>query len=96
MQVCCMALSNVAVCCMALSNVAVQYLNYPTHILFKSAKPVPTLIVGTFLLQRRYNSLDYGAALLMLLGLVLFVAADEQAHVSTYGFTLVSVALVAE
>ena len=36
---------------MALSNVAVQYLNYPTHILFKSAKPVPTLIVGTFLMQ---------------------------------------------
>ena len=31
---------------MGLSNVAVQYLQYPTHILFKSAKPIPTLLAG--------------------------------------------------
>ena len=31
---------------MGLSNVAVQYLQYPTHILFKSAKPIPALLTG--------------------------------------------------
>ena len=31
-----------------LSNVAVQYLQYPTHILFKSAKPIPTVLAGRY------------------------------------------------
>jgi len=91
-----MMLGMLQVCCLALSNVAVQYLNYPTHVLFKSAKPIPTLLVGALYLQRKYSRLDYGAALMMIFGLVLFVAADEQQHVSTYGFILVSIALVAE
>jgi drug/metabolite transporter (DMT)-like permease len=52
-----------------LSTMAVRYVEYPTKVVFKSAKLIPTMIVATFL-QRgsKYGVLDYLAAMLLCAG----------------------------
>mmetsp|Transcript_8878 Transcript_8878/g.14033 ORF Transcript_8878/g.14033 Transcript_8878/m.14033 type:complete len:256 (+) Transcript_8878:47-814(+) len=87
------------VCCMGLANVSVQFLNYPTHILFKSAKPVPSLLLGACYLRKKYANIDYTANALMIAGMALFVIADDQEldeELELKGFILVTIALLAE
>jgi adenosine 3'-phospho 5'-phosphosulfate transporter B3 len=52
-----------------LASLSVRYVSYPTKVVFKSAKLVPTMIVATFL-QRgsKYGFLDYLAASLLCAG----------------------------
>lgn len=88
------------VLCMGLANVAVQYLNYPTHILFKSATPIPSLLFGAFYQKKRYGVIDYISTLAMLAGMAIFVIQDAEtlpAYLfNIHGFLLVSIALLAE
>lgn len=62
--------------CLGLSNVSVQYLTYPTHILFKSSKPIPGLLYGAAFLRRRYISADWLGVFMMASGLFFIVVAD--------------------
>jgi drug/metabolite transporter (DMT)-like permease len=59
-----------------LSNVSVQYLTYPTHILFKSSKPIPGLLYGAVFLRRRYIAADWLGVAMMAAGLLFIAAAD--------------------
>ncbi|KAJ8664561.1 hypothetical protein QAD02_006223 [Eretmocerus hayati] len=62
---------------MGLSNSSLGYLNYPTQVIFKCCKLIPVLI-GSILIQgKRYGALDFLAAGLMCLGLILFTLADS-------------------
>ncbi len=49
-----------------------------THvqIVFKSAKLIPVMIMGVFILHKRYSMADYAAAVMLGAGISIFVLAD--------------------
>lgn len=55
---------------MGLSNTSLQYLNYPTQLLFKSCKIIPVMAGGVILLRKRYTGWEYLSAVLLSLGLI--------------------------
>ena len=57
---------------------SLQYLNYPTQVIFKSCKLIPVLIGGILIQRKRKGMLDFVAAIVMCLGLALFILADSQ------------------
>ena len=57
---------------------SLQYLNYPTQVIFKSCKLIPVLIGGILIQRKRKGMLDFVAAIVMSLGLALFILADSQ------------------
>jgi adenosine 3'-phospho 5'-phosphosulfate transporter B3 len=65
-----------------LGNQSLNYLNFPTKILFKSSKLLFAMIVGSWIIKRRYNLLDYTASILLVMGLVvLFMANHQSTHI---------------
>jgi adenosine 3'-phospho 5'-phosphosulfate transporter B3 len=66
-----------------LGNQSLNYLNFPTKILFKSSKLLFAMIVGSWIIiKRRYNLLDYTASILLVMGLViLFMANHHSMHI---------------
>jgi drug/metabolite transporter (DMT)-like permease len=83
---------------MGLSNLSVEYLNYPTQVVFKSAKPVPALFFGVLYHHKRYSPSDFIAVLLMAIGMAAFCMADAAAYedFSLYGIMLVIAAMLAD
>lgn len=83
---------------MGLSNLSVQFLNYPTQIIFKSAKPVPSLMFNALYHKKTYSPSDWIAAGLMAFGMLAFCAADasEYDNFSPYGVVLVICAILAD
>ena len=57
---------------------SLQYLNYPTQVIFKSCKLIPVLIGGILIQRKRKGVLDFIAALVMSIGLAVFILADTQ------------------
>lgn len=57
---------------MGFSNSSLEYLNYPTQVIFKSCKLIPVLVGGIIIQGKRYGPLDFLAALLMCAGLTMF------------------------
>ena len=53
-------LSVLTVAGMWFTNWSLEYLNYPTRVLFKSSKLIPTMIVGTLMQGRFYSALECG------------------------------------
>lgn len=51
-----------------LATEAVRYVTYPTKVVFKSAKLIPTMAVATVWQGQRYTSVEYLAALLLCAG----------------------------
>jgi len=60
----------------ALSNMSLKYINYPTKVLFRSCKLIPTMILSTFINKRSFSSPEYVCALAVCTGLICFGAAD--------------------
>mmetsp|Transcript_655 Transcript_655/g.1531 ORF Transcript_655/g.1531 Transcript_655/m.1531 type:complete len:304 (-) Transcript_655:8-919(-) len=52
----------------ALASQSLHYVTYPTKVVFKSAKLIPTMMVSTLLHGKQYNGLDYIAAFLLCAG----------------------------
>ena len=61
-------LSTVVFGATALASLSLQYVTYPTKVVFKSAKLIPTMMVATLLQGTRYGWMDYSAALLLCAG----------------------------
>ena len=57
---------------------SLQYLNYPTQVIFKSCKLIPVLIGGILIQRKRKGLLDFVAAIVMSFGLAIFLLADSQ------------------
>ncbi len=76
---------------------SLAYLNYPTKVLFKSGKIIPTMLLGK-VFGRSYSVLEYVAAILLCGGLAAFTLG--QASVSptfhVVGVGLISVAAMSE
>nr|AKN21642.1 slc35b-2 [Schmidtea mediterranea] len=86
------------VCTMGLSNSSVGYLNYPTQVIFKCCKLIPTMIGGVLIQRISYNKLDITSVLLMVVGLIWFILAETsvQPNFNLYGVLLISLALCAD
>jgi hypothetical protein len=60
----------------ALSNVALNYINFPTKVVFRSCKLIPTMVVATIVHRKVFNVTEYLCALAVCAGLIFFAAAD--------------------
>ena len=63
---------------MGFTNASLGYLNFPTSVIFKSCKLIPVLIGGIVIQGKKYGILDFAAAVLMCMGLAVFMLADSQ------------------
>lgn len=77
----------------ALSNMALNYINFPTKVVFRSCKLIPTMMVASVLNKRVFASFEYTCALAVCTGLVLFAAADWTLTPSFHPIGLVLVGL---
>mmetsp|Transcript_437 Transcript_437/g.862 ORF Transcript_437/g.862 Transcript_437/m.862 type:complete len:449 (-) Transcript_437:24-1370(-) len=59
-----------------LSNMSLNYINFPTKVVFRSCKLVPTMLIATIMNRKVFSSLEYMCALSICVGLILFSVAD--------------------
>lgn len=60
----------------SLSNYSMQLLNFPTWLLFKSARVLVTMLGGTLINGKRYGPYEYSGVFSIFLGLVVFSWGD--------------------
>jgi solute carrier family 35 (adenosine 3'-phospho 5'-phosphosulfate transporter), member B3 len=79
----------------ALSNISLNFINFPTKVVFRSCKLIPTMIIASVLHKKIFSSLDYFCAAAVCGGLVMFAAADWELtptfHPIGLGFVSLSV-----
>ncbi|KAI5705117.1 hypothetical protein M8J76_017250 [Diaphorina citri] len=64
---------------MVCSNMALQWINYPTQVIGKSAKPIPVMLLGVLLGRKSYALKKYFFVLLVVIGVALFIYKDGKA-----------------
>lgn len=62
----------------ALSNMSLSYINFPTKVVFRSCKLLPTMLVATVMHRKIFSSFEYSCAFAVCLGLIFFSVADWQ------------------
>lgn len=67
------AISFIVFCATGLATAAVAFVSYPTKIVFKSIKLIPTMVISYVLLGNTHSIRDYCAALFLCCGTALFV-----------------------
>eukprot|EP01034_Spumella_vulgaris_P034609 gene34609-42692_t len=67
----------VKVVAQGMSNLSMTQINYPAKVLFKSANPIVTMIIGVTWFRRSYPMRDYFVVLLLVAGLYVFIATDS-------------------
>lgn len=82
----------------ALSNMSLNYINFPTKVVFRSCKLIPTMVVASVLHRKVFSSMEYSCALAICTGLVMFAAADWELRPSfnPIGLALVSLSVCAD
>lgn len=83
----------------SLCNMSLSYINFPTKVVFRSCKLVPTMIIATIVNKRIFASYEYVCALSICAGLVLFALADYTLNPMKFdatGLALVSGSVVAD
>jgi len=83
---------------MGFSNTSLEYLNYPTQVIFKCCKLIPVLIGGIVIQRKQYGALDFLAACTMCVGLSLFTLADSymSPNFDMVGVFVISLALLCD
>lgn len=61
---------------MVSSNMALRWIPYPTQVIGKSAKPIPVMILGVLIGQKRYTIQRYCFVLTIVIGVVLFMMKE--------------------
>ncbi|KAI3913727.1 hypothetical protein MKW98_011788 [Papaver atlanticum] len=81
-----------------LTKGSLAWLNYPAQLMFKSTKVLPVMVMGAFIpgLRRKYPPHEYIAAILLVIGLIMFTLADANTspNFSMLGVIMVSGALI--
>ena len=82
----------------SLSNMSLNYINFPTKVVFRSCKLIPTMIISTIINKRVFQSAEYISAMSISLGLVIFAAADWKMTPSfnPIGLAMVSSSVIAD
>lgn len=62
---------------MVSSNMALQWINYPTQVVGKAAKPIPVMILGVILGRKVYPLKKYVFIFLIVIGVILFMYKDQ-------------------
>ncbi|CAH0703723.1 unnamed protein product [Spodoptera exigua] len=62
---------------MVSSNMALQWINYPTQVVGKAAKPIPVMILGVLVGHKSYPMKKYLFVLLIVIGVVMFMYKDQ-------------------
>ncbi|KAM3568537.1 hypothetical protein VYU27_009337, partial [Nannochloropsis oceanica] len=77
---------------------ALDYINYPTKVVFRSCKLIPTMVIAGVMNKKTFTGIEYMAALAVCLGLIFFAFADVQVApaFSPWGITLVSLSVVCD
>ncbi|KAK4024264.1 adenosine 3'-phospho 5'-phosphosulfate transporter 2 [Daphnia magna] len=83
---------------MTMSNLSLEYLNYPTQVIFKSCKLVPVLLGGILIQGKKYGAKDFLAAIIMCIGLIWFTLIDVTISPNFHpiGVIMINFALVAD
>jgi adenosine 3'-phospho 5'-phosphosulfate transporter B3 len=82
----------------ALSNMSLNYINFPTKVVFRSCKLIPTMIMASVIHRKVFASVEYACAIAVCAGLVLFAAADWELAPSFHpiGLAFVSLSVCAD
>jgi len=82
----------------ALSSSSLNYINFPTKVVFRSCKLLPAMLISTIINRRVFSTNEYTCAFLISIGLILFAAADWKLTPSfnSWGIMLVSLSVVAD
>lgn len=84
---------------MAASNESLRYVTYPTAVLAKSSKLIPTMVLGCLVERRVYHKQEWLAAACITSGVIIFnlsrnQAPSEKKENSMYGIFLLCLSLV--
>jgi len=60
----------------ATSNIALNYINYPTKVVFRSCKLIPTMIIAVSYNKKTVHWFEFMFGIFISLGMVLFAVAD--------------------
>lgn len=60
----------------ALSNLSLNYINFPTKVIFRSCKLIPTMAIATLVNKRIFSTTEYLCALSISMGLIIFTVVD--------------------
>jgi solute carrier family 35 (adenosine 3'-phospho 5'-phosphosulfate transporter), member B3 len=82
----------------ALSNISLNYINFPTKVVFRSSKLIPTMIIASIIHRQVFTILEYLCAVAACTGLVMFAAADWDLSPSFHpiGILLISASVCAD
>lgn len=61
---------------MVTSNMALRWVPYPTQVVGKSAKPIPVMILGVLIGNKRYDLKKYICIIMIVIGVALFMFKD--------------------
>jgi len=70
-----------------LTNKSLEYLNYPTQVIFKSMKLLTVMIGSIFILRKSFSVLEYVSAIALVLSAILFSLGDVAATPEFGGYT---------
>ena len=84
------------------ANEALRFVSYPTNVLAKSCKLIPTMVMGSLVEKRRYSFQQWASAILISGGISLFHVSriqssddDEESHDEAWkGMALLSLSLI--
>eukprot|EP01038_Epipyxis_sp_PR26KG_P014690 gene14690-19736_t len=82
----------------ATSNIALAYINYPTKVVFRSCKLIPTMIIAVLYNNKKVHWFEFLFGGFISLGMVLFAVADFQVYpkFDFIGIILVCISVVAD
>ena len=82
----------------ALSNISLNYINFPTKVVFRSCKLIPTMMIASLVHRKIFTTIEYACATAICTGLVLFAAADWELTPSFHpvGLALVTLSVCAD
>lgn len=63
---------------------ALKYVNFPTQVLAKSCKIIPVMLMGRLVSRTRYECYEYFTALLISLGMVLFMIGSTDTNSTSH------------
>lgn len=60
----------------ALSNMSLNFINFPTKVIFRSCKLIPTMMIATIINKKIFSTIEYLCAFSISLGLIVFTVVD--------------------
>jgi adenosine 3'-phospho 5'-phosphosulfate transporter B3 len=64
----------------ATSNIALSFINYPTKVVFRSCKLIPTMLIAMTYNNKKVAWFEFVFGAIISVGMILFAAADFQVY----------------